>query len=473
MGKTRLIRELSDEAKSHSIFVLIGHSYDAEASQPYLPYVEMMETAARLVSPERFRETLGGDAPEVAKLLPRLRLLYDDIGPAVELPPEQQQRYLLNSLLDVLRRAAAIEPLLMVFEDLHWADDGTVALLSHFAQAAPQLPVLIVGTYRDVDLDAERPFARALQDLRRQGLALRVHLSRLPRDQIGAMLAARAGKEPPAQIVDVIARETDGLPLFVEEVFQYLADEGKLFDPEGDWLTVDVADTEVPEGVRLVIGQRLKRASDACQRLLTAAAVVGRSFHYELVRSLGEVPEAELLDALDEALALNLLHDLSRGREARYEFSHELTRQALLANLTLPRRQRLHLRIANALETLGGGAADLAHHVYEAGAAADPQRAVAALARAGAEALEATAFDEAVTLFDSRDRDRTGRGSRECRACRPPLPAWPGASQRRTGRGGRRGLGGCSAPLRAARSTRGSRPDLRSLRHRGGLADGD
>ena len=405
VGKTRLVQEVAEEAKARDVFVLVGHSYEGEASQPYLPYVEMMETAARVVPSDRFREALADDAPEVAKLIPRLRRTYDDIGPAAELPPEQERRFLLNALLEVLRRAAVIEPTLLIFEDLHWADDSTVALLAHFAQAVAEMPVLSVGTYRDVDLDAERPFARTLQELRRQDLVQRVSLARLPRDQLAAMLGARAGMEPPEQIVEVIARETEGLPLFVEEVFQYLADEGKLFDDEGDWLQVDIADTEVPEGVRLVIGQRLKRASDACQRLLTSAAVIGRTFEYEVVENLGEIDPSELLDALDEALALNLLRDLSDGREARYEFSHELTRQALLANLTLPRLQRLHVRIADAIAKFRESAFDehvgeVASHLYQAGAAAEQGRTVRYLAAAAKQALEATAFEEALSLAD-------------------------------------------------------------------------
>jgi len=385
-----------------------------EGAPPYIAFVEILESAARVIPPPALREALGDSAPEVAKLLPELRRLFPDIPPPLELPPEQERHYLLNSVREFLARAARAQPLLLVLDDLHWGDDSTLLLLQHIAQQLREVPVLILGTYRDVELDVGRPLARALEGLLRQRLAHRIALRRLPQDGVAAMLRALSGQQPPALLVQAVYAETEGNPFFVEEVFQHLAEEGKLFDAQGRWRAdLRVGELEVPEGVRLVIGRRLERVCEECRRVLTAAAVIGRGFSFELLEALGD-PSAgsgqamdvdALLDAIDEAERARLIIAASDGPEARFTFAHELIRQTLVSGLSLPRRQRLHLRIAEAMErayrrNLEEHAADLAHHLHQAGAAADPEKTVRYLALAGDQALAAAAFEDALRCYE-------------------------------------------------------------------------
>src|SRR3990172_1791618 len=192
----------------------------------------MLEAAARTFPPEALRDALGDSAQEVAKLMPELRRMFPDIPLPPELPPEQEQRYLFNGMRDFLVRAGRAQPLLLVLDDLHWADDSTMLLVQHIAQQLHEMPVLIVGTYRDVELDVARPLARALEELLRQRLAHRIAIRRLPHDDVAAMLQALSGQEPPTPLVEVVFSETEGNPFFVEEVFQHLAEEGKLFDAQ-------------------------------------------------------------------------------------------------------------------------------------------------------------------------------------------------------------------------------------------------
>ena len=235
------------------------------------------------------------------------------------------------------------------------------------------MPVLILGTYRDVELDVARPLARALQELTRQRLAHDLALKRLPEAEVAAMLRALSGQEPPAPLVQAVYRETEGNPFFVEEVFQHLAEEGKLFDAQGRWRPdLSIGELEVPRGVRLVIGRRLERVCEDCRRRPDDAAVIGRGFSFELLEALGDVGADALLDAVDEAERAHLITSTADGPEARFTFAHELIRQTLVSGLSLPRRQRLHLRVAEAMErvyarTLEEHAADLAHHLYQAG----------------------------------------------------------------------------------------------------------
>ena len=431
VGKTRLAEELLLEARQRGVLALTGHCYEMEGAPPYIPFVEILQATVRLVRPEALRDVLGDSAPEVAKLLPELRRLFPDIPPPLEMPPEQERRYLFNSILEYMERAARAQPLLLVLEDLHWGDDSTLLLLEHIAQRLGEMPALIVGTYRDVELDVGRPLARALEGLVRQRLAHDLALKRLPEAGVGAMLRALSGQEPPAPLVREVYRETEGNPFFVEEVFKHLSEEGKLFDEQGRWRSdLRIAELEVPRSVRLVIGRRLERVCEECRRVLTAAAVIGRGFSFELLEALGDpsassgqAPSASsgqapsaasgqgvepdaLLDAIDEAERAHLISSAPDGREACFTFAHELIRQTLLSGLSLPRRQRLHLRVAEAMErvyahTLDEHTADLAHHLYQAGTAADPQRTVHYLALAGERAFGAAAFEDALRHYEN------------------------------------------------------------------------
>jgi len=407
VGKTRLAEELAAEARQRGLLALTGHCYEMEGAPPYIPFVEMLEATARLVPAAALRETLSDAAPEVAKLMPELRRLFPDIPAPLELPPEQERRYLFNSMHEFMERSGRAQPLFLVLEDLHWADDSTLLLLQHIAQRLSEMPVLIVGTYRDVELDVARPLARALEELVRQRLAHRLALKRLPEADVSAMLRALSGQEPPPFLVQVVYRETEGNPFFVEEVFQHLAAEGKLFDAQGHWRAdLSIGELEVPEGVRLVIGRRLERVSEDCRRVLVTAAVIGRGFSFEVLEALVEVGADVLLDAVDEGERAHLITSAGDGREARFTFAHELIRQTLLSGLSLPRRQRMHLRVAEAMEGVYARAleehvADLAHHLYQAGSAADAQKTAHYLALAGERALEAAAFEDALRLYET------------------------------------------------------------------------
>src|SRR4029453_9069736 len=317
--------------------------------------------------------------------------------------------------LSFMERGARVTPHILLIDDLHWADDSTLLLLQHIAQHAGQMPMLIVGTYRDVDLDVARPFAKTLEALTRRRLAQKVTIRRLPETGVRNMLEALSGRAVPKELVRAVFRETEGNPFFVEEVFHYLAEEGRLFDSEGHWradLRIEALD--VPEGVRLVIGRRIHTLSEEARRVLTTVAGIGRSFDLTLLDALGDAKGDTLLSALEEAERAKLILSVSAARDVRWGFAPGLIRQTLENSLSLPGRQRVHLRVAEAMERAYGAgidryASDIAHHLYQAGAAAAAEKAVKFLVLAGAQALQAGAFDEALPQFDNalsiRDED--------------------------------------------------------------------
>ncbi len=407
VGKTRLTQEVLHEARERGLITLIGHCYEGEGAPPYSPWIEILARTGQIAQPEALRTLLGDGAAEVARIYPELRQILPDLPPALDLPPDQSRPYLLRCFREFMERAAREQPLLLVLEDLHWADDATLALLEHLAQTAADIPLLMLGTYRDVDLEVGRPLAKTLRQLVRERLLHKISLHRLPEDGVAAMLQGLSGQAAPAELVARIHNETEGNPFFVEEVYLHLEAEERLFDASGSWRTdLAVADLEVPEGVRLVVGRRLEQLEEEEVAALTAAAVIGRRFSFELLEVASRIDPDVLLDAVERAERIQLIEPSpsNRRRETGYRFSHELIRQTLLSGLSMPRRQRLHLRIAEAIETLSSDpeqhASALAHHLYQAGAAADEEKTLHFLSLAGREALEAGAFEDAQRLFD-------------------------------------------------------------------------
>lgn len=406
IGKSHLARAILEEARRQGALGIVGHCYEMEGAPPYAPFIEVLEYIMRMAPREGLRYSLGDHAPEVARLMPELRNMYPDIPAPVQLPPEQQRRFLFNAFRSFVERAAIVTPLAVVFEDLQWADEPTLHLLQHHAQTLPSTPMLAICTYRDVELGMARPFARTLEALLREHLAVRLHLRRLPQAGVKGMLAALGGEAPPPALVRAIFEETDGNPFFVEEVFRHLAEEGKLFDENGKWLqNIQVSELQVPESVRLVLGRRLDRLGKDTRRVLTTAAIIGRVFSLRLLEALETARADAALDAVEEAEGAHLVLLEPHGRDPRYRFVHELVRQTLAESLSLPRRQRLHMRIAEAIEKVYAGRLDqqtthLAHHLYQAGAAADAEKTTQYLLLAARQARAGSAHEEALEHLD-------------------------------------------------------------------------
>ena len=467
IGKTRLVEEISADARGRGVVVLTGHCYDMQGMQPYLPFVEVLEAGVRSIEPGALLTALGDAAPEAAKLMPQLRHTFPDIAPAIELPLEQERRYLLNSLRDFFVRAAQWRPLVVVVEDLHWADEGSLLLLGHLAQRLAELPLLMLATYREEELSTNQSLAHALGDLLRGRLAHDLRLPRLPASDVAAMLRAQGSGDPPPGLLRLIHAETEGNPLFVEEVFRQLSEERKVFDAEGRWRTdVTISEVEVPRSVRLLIERRLQRLGEPCRRALATAAVIGRNFDYHLLAAVSDLGDEGLLDAIEEAERSHLVEAIPASSDARYTFTHELIRHTLLGTLAFARRQRIHGRIADTMERLlgdraGEQAGHVAHHLQQAGGFAEPAKTLRYLTLAGERALAAAAFEEALRLFDAAlarlgEHDARGRADahyarghalRSLGRIRDTLAEWKHALALYEAAGDRRGFARVAAEL--------------------------
>ena len=399
VGKTRLATEVATYAADQGFLSLIGHCYEREEPCPYLPFAEIIETAlVQASSPEEFRQWLGDNAAELALIAPRLRRIFPDIPTPPELPPQQMQRSLFQSLTESLARAARQTPLFLILDDLQWAEESTLALVHYLANRVGQMSVVIIGTYRDSTLDTHPALVRTLEELLRLGLRP-LKLEGLSPEAVGRMLQGLSRCEPPQHLVRVIFAETQGNPFFVEELYRHLVAEGKVFDEAGALRAdVSVAEIGVPDNVRLVLERRLGRLGEEARAVLTAAAALGPCFRFELLQALqSQTALDDLLVALEQAQRMGLIVSSADGQEASFAFAHDLVRQTLLTAISVPRRQLLHLRAAEALEqahtaTESKQAVAIAQHVRQAGTLAENRQLVRYLQLAGKSALETPAL---------------------------------------------------------------------------------
>jgi tetratricopeptide (TPR) repeat protein len=405
VGKTRLVQEIDAEADARGLRVLVGHSVKDEGRAPYLPFAEMIEQGMVTPrSPATLRQALGEAASEIARIVPALRLVVRGIPAPLDLPPEQARRYLWLSMREFIGRAAEERPLLLVFEDLHWADESTLLLLEYLAPQLPEMPVMVVGTFRDDEVEPSSPLARILNQLVRERLVTRIALRPLTEEGVAALVGGLTGQQPPAAFVRAIYAQSEGNPFFAEEIYFHLAESGVLFDHQGQFRgDLRIEDLDVPSSVRMVVGERLARLSETAQRALVAAAVRGRVFELDLLERVAGESGADVLDAIDEAERARLITPSKSGASS-YTFAHELIRQTLLADASTVQRRRLHVAIAAALEVIRGDdleayAADLAYHLAQGGVDGREGRLVRYLRMAGDRAMETAAYAEAADHF--------------------------------------------------------------------------
>jgi tetratricopeptide (TPR) repeat protein len=406
VGKTRLAMEMAEYASRKGFRCAVGRCYERDGPFPFLPFAEIIESnLAQAASLDDYYQQMGPNAAEMAQIAPSLRRVFPDIPQPLELPPAQQRRYLFQSFSDALARAARTRPNLYLLEDLHWADESTLALLIHLANRIAQLPVVIVATYRGGYSDDNPTLVRTLEELIRMGVRPQ-KLGGLSKDAVAQILYGLSKRQAPESLVSLIFEESQGYPFFVEEVYRHLIEEGKVFDGAGQFRKdIKIDEIDVPENVRLIISRRLERLDESEKRVLAAAAVIGHSFSFQLLTAINQIDVDELFTVIEKAQQMGLIVPSSEGPESPFTFAHELVRQTLLASISAPRRQQLHARIAAALESFDPTSAkeyagEISDHLVKAGSFANREALVRWLIDAGNKALEASAFAEARVGFE-------------------------------------------------------------------------
>jgi len=408
IGKTALCEQLSTYAALRGGRALVGHCYEeGSLSLPYLAFVEAMRSYAITREVDDLRKELGTGAADVARIVSEIReRLKIKLRPPGS--PEEERYRLMQAVTGFLCNAATVQPLVVILEDLHDADKGTMEMLTHVARNLAGARLLIVGTYRDVEVDRAHPLSASLAELRRVSSYGRVLLRGLNPDEVRRMLESIAGQDVPWGLAEAVHRQTEGNPLFVQEVVRYLAEEGLISREAGRWRQTGQTPLEmsIPEGLRDVIGRRLSSLSSECNRLLSIASVIGREFRVEVLQGVAGVSEDELFSALGEAKGAAVVEERSAVAGAvTYRFAHAFFRQTLYEEIIAPRRIRLHQQVAQALEEVYAArleehAAELAEHFSYSPDLADLGKAVSYGEMAAQRALAVYAFGEAVRVLE-------------------------------------------------------------------------
>ncbi len=406
IGKTRLAEEFGVYASLRGAQVLTGRCYEGEVALPYRPFIDMFRQYVRERPDQELHHQLGEGAPEVAKLVSEVRQRFPDIPESPPLDPEAERMRLFESISAFVRNAAAANPLVLFLDDIHWADKPSLLLMRYLARSVASERVLILAAYRDVELDRTHPLSEVVATLRREQPYERVLLRGLPEEDVLAFLTASESSEAVGEgrndLALALYRETEGNPFFIRSVLSHLYEEGQLYREGGVWIArTNISELGIPEGVREVVGKRLSRLSESCNRMLTLASTMTTGFSWEALKAISDESEAALLDLLDEALAAQLVSERRGSGAGSYDFTHALIRQTPYGELSTPRRVLLHRQIGEALEQLYGDSqerhlAELAHHFFQAAPGGDVDKALDYATRAGDRAVELFAHEEAV-----------------------------------------------------------------------------
>jgi class 3 adenylate cyclase len=403
IGKTRLVEELGVYASVRGATVCWGRCYEGELAMPYLPFVEAFRGYVRDQTDEELRAELSEGAPEVATLVSELHQRFADLPASPPLDGEAERLRLFEGVTTFLRNAATKRPVVLLLDDLHWADKPSLLMLQYLARNLRRQRVLLVGTYRDVELDRTHPLSAAVAALRHENLYERVLLRGLSPPDVKALIDAVDDQDSPLAFAETIHRETEGNPFFVAEILRNLVETGAIQKVDGVWTgNPDTIAENLPEGVREVIGRRLSRLGEDCNRMLTVGAAMPGGFSLDVIAPVLDMHEDHTLDLLDEALAAQVVRE-RRDAPGLYEFNHALIRQTLYAELSTPRRVRLHRQIAAALEKRPGPEPDLgelAYHWFQGAPGGDVAKAVDYARRAAERAASQAAHEETARFYD-------------------------------------------------------------------------
>jgi DNA-binding SARP family transcriptional activator len=390
IGKSRLADELGHRARQRGAKVCVGRCWEAGGAPAYWPWVQALRSYIRDADAAALGRQLGDDGPELATIVPEVRGLVPDL-PEASFPESEGARFrLLESVAAFLRNAAADGPLVVGLDDLHAADAPSLLLLRFVAGQLADAPILIVGCYRDTEVGPE--LAETLAEVAREPTIRRVALRGLNGSDTSRLLTLTMGDAPADDLAAEIHAETQGNPLFAEEIGRLLAAEGQAAPGR----------LPIPQGVREAIGRRLQRQSDPCREVLALASVVGREFDPDVIGRVSGLDENALFHALDEAADAGLVGAVPEA-SGRLRFSHILVRDALYEDLPAPRRVRLHRAVGSALEEIYAGnpephVAELARHYREAGPAL-AAKAIDYAQRAGDRAAAQYGYEEAARYY--------------------------------------------------------------------------
>jgi predicted ATPase len=393
IGKSSLAYAFTQTVDPSEAVVVYGQCHETLGSPPFWPWLQVLkslqssEQSAQVTSTNIF-ESLASAAPQATS--GSHSTFSRDAG---------TEQFLLFSQIDsVVAQYASLRPLILVLDDLHWADRSSLLLLTHVCRKLSERPIQIVGTYRELEITRKHPLFESLGEINRQTTLRRIALKGLSEEDVSGYVQSVVKQPLPAVVLRSLYEKTEGNPLFMSEVTRLLLHETQ--QPTNDKFVI-----EIPNGIQEAIGQRLNELSDKCNELLGMASVIGRNFNLrELSELLTDTDELKLLHTLEEAVARGIVNELSQGI-ASFQFCHVLIRDILYAELSLAKKIPLHRKVADSLAQLHASGAEvslgeIARHYYQALQGGQGEHAVHYAIEAAKHAYRLSAFDEARSYYE-------------------------------------------------------------------------
>ena len=394
IGKTRIAETVTEMASNREFITLHSRCDQAEITPPYWPWIQIFRGLFDMYDASDIDSDKKALISIVSEIDSQIGRLFSNLPaePAIEDPVSARFR-LFDAITSLLVFVSADRNLLMVFDDLVWADHPSIMLMGFFLRHVFPSSIMLIGTYRDVELNRRHPLRDLLGELARERRFDRIILRGLAFDEVDEMVRATA-LEPKDGLIDEIFRLTQGNPLFVKELLPLLNDQADNFGGSSDF--------RIPEGVREAIGVRLNRLTSECYELLLFAATIGRQFDLGVLTKFAH-SGTEVVERLEEAISAGIV--VAMDRPGRYQFIHELTQRTIIDEMSTMQRMRLHAAVAVALESEYGSSAmdyatELAEHYSESEAISDPEKVFRYLSAAGKHALSIYAHDDAARFFE-------------------------------------------------------------------------
>ncbi len=404
VGKSRLVFELTHSHRVEGWLVLESGSVSYGKATSYLPIIDLLKSYFRIGDRDTYRdikEKVTGKILTLDRVLePTLSALLALLEVPIEDPqwsaldPSQRRQRTLDAVKRLLLREAQVQPLLVVFEDLHWIDSETQALLDSLVESLPTMRVLLLVNYRP---EYSHGWAR-------KTYYIQLRLDTLPLESTGELLDALVGPDISLQPLKThLAERTGGNPLFLEESVRTLVETKALVGDRGTYrLGQPVESVQVPATVQAILASRIDRLPPEQKRLLETAAVIGKDFPFTLLQAIADEDEQTLRRGLDQLQAAEFLYETSLFPDLEFTFKHALTHEVVYGSLLQERRRGLHARIVEAIEALYPDR--LTEHVERLGHHAlrgeQWEKAAQYLRRAAAKAAERTAHREALTFLE-------------------------------------------------------------------------
>jgi DNA-binding SARP family transcriptional activator len=395
IGKTRLIEELVARAEAGGFGSAWGGALEGGGTPAYWPWVGVIRDLMSAADAAMLTEAMGLGASELAQVVPEVKEITGPLEAPPALDPETARLRLFEAIGGVLVSISRrLRPLVVVLDDLQWADVASLQLLGFLAPRLRASSLLVLGTYRPAEVGPAHPLAESLAALSRHQVSDRIELSGLEEGDVAELITARTGTTPRKELVRTVTARSEGNPFFVAELARLLA---------SDRAEDDAAlATQVPAGVRDVVRRRLAKLPEQTQALLGLAAVLGRDFDITVLERAAELEFERTLELVEAALLTGIVLE-SQEVVGSYRFSHDLVRETILEGLTAMRRARMHARVGEALQNIYGSSpaqsVKIAHHFLAAVPAVEEERAIDQALRAAQFAISRLAYEQAEQLL--------------------------------------------------------------------------